>query len=107
MSNKIAYGSLISIIVLSIAGNIYQYEPSPEIDVKNITHACIDNGQVIAVEWCDHLSGGYGTRCYQTESSKKEWKVCDYGWKEIDTIKNIAQSKVNKYICDVMECKEV
>lgn len=65
-------------ITLSVLANIYDFTPEP-MD----THVCIDE-IVTQSEWCDHISGGSHTRCYKTESSSRNWRVCSTGWKAID-----------------------
>lgn len=71
---------LIALIIISLTGNVYQYSLDDVPD--NFTHVCIENEDITQISWCDHLSGGLGTRCYQTESSRSNWKVCDTGWQE-------------------------
>ncbi len=68
-----------TIVTLLVLGTLYNFIPEPD-----DTHVCIADGEVVKSEWCDHLSGGKRTRCYQTNSSASNWIVCSAGWKAID-----------------------
>lgn len=68
-----------AIVTLLVLGTLFNFIPEPD-----DTHVCIADEEVIKSEWCDHLSGGKRTRCYQTNSSTSNWITCSAGWKAID-----------------------
>lgn len=94
---------LMAMILVSLTGNVYQY--SSEDLPDNFTHVCVEDETITQVSWCHHLSGGQETRCYQTESSRSDWKVCNTGWQEAQLINNQISHKKQRIICPSESCK--
>lgn len=94
---------LIVLILASLTGNIYQYNLEDVPD--NFTHICVEEDIITQISWCDHISGGIGTRCYQTESSRSDWKVCDTGWTKAELQQQKITYKKQRIICTAEGCK--
>lgn len=103
MENKALIGT-ITLLIFSLFGNVYQYNGNVP---DTATHMCIVDNELVDIMFCDHLSSGIGTRCYQTTSSKANWKVCDSGWEEIDVIQKVPEQQevfIDRIYCNRERC---
>ena len=97
--NKLTLAGLISVLVISIAGNIYQ----SNLDIpENHNYMCIKENEIIETRYCNHISGGLGTRCYPKEENKN-WRTCNFGWEKIDKVEYTYQRK-KTIICTKEGC---